>query len=161
MSRISSGVLPSIRRASPLLVRSTRGVTSRESAALVSSQSLLVSSCRMYFSSKSLRSCGPGGRAGHGGRSERALAYLLRLLQGRRLLLSEQDSDARRRRPFLTRSDRPACLWNRQYARMSFNTSGRTCKTINQTTQVSSSTRLERAELSVVRFNQPRVQRPG
>lgn len=57
VSRISSGVFPSISRARPRLVRSTSGVMSSESAALVSSHSLRVSSWRMYFSSKSLRSC--------------------------------------------------------------------------------------------------------
>ena len=51
-----SGVLPSMRRARALLVRSTSGFMSSASAALVSSHSRRVSS-RMNFSSKSLRSC--------------------------------------------------------------------------------------------------------
>lgn len=55
VSRISSGVLPSIIRASARLVRSTRGLSWRLSAADVSSHNFLVSN-RMNFSSKVLRS---------------------------------------------------------------------------------------------------------
>lgn len=55
ISRISSGVFPSIIRARARLVRSTNGFNWRLSAAEVSSQSFFVS-IRMYFSSKALHS---------------------------------------------------------------------------------------------------------
>ncbi len=59
VSRISSGVLPSIMRASAREVRSTKAFIPRASAADVSSHSLCVSSLT-NLSSKSLRSCGRG-----------------------------------------------------------------------------------------------------
>ena len=56
VSRISSGVFPSIIRASALEVRSTRLFIPSASAALVSSHSLRVSS-RINLSSNNFRSC--------------------------------------------------------------------------------------------------------
>ena len=99
VSRISSGVLPSIIRASARDVRSTRLFIPRASAALVRSHSLRVSSL-MNLSSNSFRSCCAKG------------------CQRRQLR-----STLHRR----TLSERPAARWKRQYSNIKLRTSGPTC----------------------------------